>query len=658
MTVPTNEARRVFTGNGVSNVFDFPFPYLSPNDIKVIEQTVSSGAESLLAAGGGYVLTPASGGGPGGRVTTTSPIANGHRLAIIRDPVPVQETDLVENDKFFANTIERAFDLLTMVQQRQSDQIVRALVLREADIPGSGAYGASSNRIANLGAGIDPTDAVTLAQLDARLGAVVTNPVLNNPALLQQITDQVLASTQLLGLFTPLNTSVGNLALRVTSAETSIASLSQIAGDPANIVALINTETSARIQGDALIATTVSRLGALAADGQSFIIDQNTARLSPSESLAQRFAGLAALISNANAAVTTESTARAAADSALASSVTTVQANINQNTTTLQTQATVIDGIQGKFSVKIDVNGFVTGFGLISTANNGAAVSQFTVLADRFAVVTPGQVPRVPFVAGIINGVPGVGISGSLLVDGTVTATALQARTITADRIVAGALTATELADLAVTGAKLANASITGSKIVAGSIDASRLSVTQLSAITADLGTMTGGLIRLTSGSFRLELGVDSGYIQWFGSGVKNDANANFWIKPDGTAFFRGVIGSGTTLPIPPAFSLSIPAGAQTAFVANGAATWGSVTATPSGGRAPYSYLWAVTQSSATGLQNTPIIPTTPNTAAVGFNSVGNDVVGTGNATCIVSDADGRVAFATISLTVTHGTPP
>lgn len=52
----------------------------------------------------------------------------------------------------------------------------------------------------------------------------------------------------------------------------------------------------------------------------------------------------------------------------------------------------------GQYSVKVDLNGYVTGFGFSSTANNGPPESQFVVLANRFAVVTPGGTPIVPFV--------------------------------------------------------------------------------------------------------------------------------------------------------------------------------------------------------------------------------------------------------------------
>ncbi|CAG2132534.1 phage tail tip fiber protein [Cupriavidus numazuensis] len=100
-----------------------------------------------------------------------------------------------------------------------------------------------------------------------------------------------------------------------------------------------------------------------------------------------------------------ERTVRSTAVSALVDDVTTLTAAVNANTVALETEATVradADGnIMGKYSVKIDANGYVTGFGLISTANNSTPFSEFMVRADRFSIASPsgpGITPKVPFI--------------------------------------------------------------------------------------------------------------------------------------------------------------------------------------------------------------------------------------------------------------------
>jgi hypothetical protein len=53
-----------------------------------------------------------------------------------------------------------------------------------------------------------------------------------------------------------------------------------------------------------------------------------------------------------------------------------------------------LDGrLSAQWSVKIDINGYVSGFGLSSTANNSTPFSEFYIAADRFAIGSPG-VPR------------------------------------------------------------------------------------------------------------------------------------------------------------------------------------------------------------------------------------------------------------------------
>lgn len=80
----------------------------------------------------------------------------------------------------------------------------------------------------------------------------------------------------------------------------------------------------------------------------------------------------------------------------------TVDAKTTTNSVVLQQQAEVINGIQAKWTVKINNNGYGAGFGLISEPNNGAIVSAFMVDADAFVVGKAGTniKPIVAVVAG------------------------------------------------------------------------------------------------------------------------------------------------------------------------------------------------------------------------------------------------------------------
>ncbi len=138
---------------------------------------------------------------------------------------------------------------------------------------------------------------------------------------------------------------------------------------------------------------------------------------------------------------------------------------------------------------------------------NPATGSDFVIVADRFAIVNPNyaifggdDVPKVPFVVGTVGGVSTVGITGQLLVDGSVTA----------------------------------------DKITANSI----------SAISANAGTLNGGTFKthtldvdgevIDPTEFRVEMSNIGSYPLWMGAGAKTESNAVFYVKDDGSAKFTG----------------------------------------------------------------------------------------------------------------------
>lgn len=108
--------------------------------------------------------------------------------------------------------------------------------------------------------------------------------------------------------------------------------------------------------------------------------------------------GDAALAGSVAARIKSEEDSRTAADSALASSVTTLQTSVAGNTALLQVQAESIDGLSAQYTVKIDVNGYVAGYGLSTTVSEAGASSLFLVNADRFAIGHPDSITdTIPF---------------------------------------------------------------------------------------------------------------------------------------------------------------------------------------------------------------------------------------------------------------------
>ncbi|MBB6578943.1 hypothetical protein HNP33_003048 [Comamonas odontotermitis] len=118
--------------------------------------------------------------------------------------------------------------------------------------------------------------------------------------------------------------------------------------------------------------------------------------------------------------------------SAYAQLLTDLQVKVGQNTALIQQEtsarATADGQMMAKYTIKVDLNGHVSGFGLMSEANNGATVSTFIVRADRFAIGSPNNGTAVPFVVYTtprnLNGQivqPGVYIESAVIADGTIT---------------------------------------------------------------------------------------------------------------------------------------------------------------------------------------------------------------------------------------------
>jgi len=86
-----------------------------------------------------------------------------------------------------------------------------------------------------------------------------------------------------------------------------------------------------------------------------------------------------------------------------------------------QTQANAVDGLKGQYTVKIDNNGYVSGFGLASYSNGaGETTSEFIINADKFGVVMPGAPGVKPFTIGKVNGIPRVIMSNALIGDASI----------------------------------------------------------------------------------------------------------------------------------------------------------------------------------------------------------------------------------------------
>ena len=222
-----------------------------------------------------------------------------------------------------------------------------------------------------------------------------------------------------------------------------------------------------------------------------------------------------------------------------ASSIFQLSTTVGDNAAAVEAAAESIDGLNAKYTVKIDNNGAVAGYGLASAPNDaGEIVSEFIVNADRFAILkgaTDTGDPVVPFsvitTATTINGVlvpAGVYISDAFVANGTITnakigeaaiddakISSLNAEKITtgilnAERIGVGSIDANRITSNTITAEQIGANIITGDEIAAGAISANELAISASNDGTANSIYMdASGAIKIydASGNVRVKLG-------------------------------------------------------------------------------------------------------------------------------------------------------
>jgi predicted phage tail protein len=237
---------------------------------------------------------------------------------------------------------------------------------------------------------------------------------------------------------------------------------------PGSVNARVSTETDNRVAGDTALG---SRIDTVAAKS-----DTNFA------------------------AIQTETDARVAGDSANASQITTLQSTVGSNTAAIQTAMTSVNGLSAQYTVKIDNNGYVSGFGLASYPVNGVTVSEFAVRTDTFSVNLPGYPGVHPFTIGAVYGVPRVIISNALIGDASI------------DNA--------KIGDAQITSAKIADAQINTAHIGIAQIDTLRIGANAVSTLASwtGLGNSTvqysaagGNLLVMIGGNCGSHTNADGG---------------------------------------------------------------------------------------------------------------------------------------------------
>ena len=355
------------------------------------------------------------------------------------------------------------------------------------------------------------------------------------------------------------STAVGGLATRVTATETSITAQST------DITALETTVNNATTS----VAATSTAVGGL------------TTRVTSAEgsivSQASDIVALATTVNNATTGVAATATALDSIEILCNDTTTGVAASATKigelssgyvnpdgtsGTVTLQqamtTQASVNGDLKGQYSVKIDTNGHVAGFGLSSTLVDDTPTSAFIIRADKFALVSSSDTSdglgtitpdsdNVPFFvhsdgktyiknAQILDG----SITNAQIVDATIDGS-LKVRNINADYIETGSIKTSLLnidgSEITSVGGVLQLGEISANKITSGEINATQVTITNLYAdsIAGDINTLvpfslaspveiTGGATQVWAGQFPVQALAKKPYISAVGYGIwEND---------------------------------------------------------------------------------------------------------------------------------------
>ncbi|NBM95113.1 glycosyl hydrolase family 28-related protein [Proteus sp. G2662] len=178
MTVSTELSHEEYVGNGVTTDFDFRFRIFESRHLIVVVAD-NDGNETTLKNGTDYTIVGA-GSYHGGKVVLNKPLARGWTILLERDLPVVQETDLRNQGKFFAEVHEDAFDYLTMLIQKALGTF--SLSLRKPTYL-SNYYDAKGNRIANLASPKVGTDAANKDYVDNSIKYIDSNTlrVKDNP---------------------------------------------------------------------------------------------------------------------------------------------------------------------------------------------------------------------------------------------------------------------------------------------------------------------------------------------------------------------------------------------------------------------------------------------------------------------------------------------
>ncbi|QOJ19478.1 MAG: DUF1983 domain-containing protein [Gammaproteobacteria bacterium] len=201
------------------------------------------------------------------------------------------------------------------------------------------------------------------------------------------------------------------------------------------IEVVANNDRQSRIDGDTALQTNIDNLGVRVDNSETAIQSETTQRVNADNAITEHVNTQYASVNENIGLIQTQQTTTANNVAALSTKTDTMQSTINGHTASIAAESTARADADGKlfsqYTLKLDVNGLISGFGLSSSDSS----SDFLIRADRFSIVSPtynknspnAQKIRIPFIVlttpQVINGrtvQPGVYIESAAIKDGTI----------------------------------------------------------------------------------------------------------------------------------------------------------------------------------------------------------------------------------------------
>ena len=191
-------------------------------------------------------------------------------------------------------------------------------------------------------------------------------------------------------------------------------------------------ETNQRIEGDTALSARLDVMGTRVGTAEAAISTETTQRVNADNAIQQTISTQYAAVNNNLSLLQSSQTTTANNVAALTTTMQQVQAQVGANAVAIQqeTQArAAADGaLYAQWTLRVDVAGRVSGFGLASNST----VSDFIVRADRFSIASPstqdGIAPQMPFIvtttSQVVNGrsvPPGVYLKNAFIENGAIT---------------------------------------------------------------------------------------------------------------------------------------------------------------------------------------------------------------------------------------------